>query len=340
MASTVYFFNDVKNIRRGTAEIFKTIGESFPEGKVALKVNFGEEKNTTHVRPEWLMDVTKYIKEPVFVDCNVLYRGQRTRKADHIAVAERHGFGFIPIDILDGEMGEKEIEVPVNVGRTKNAKLGGKVADYSQWVAVTHFKGHIATGFGGCLKNVGMGLGSRAGKMDMHSIVSPYVKTKKCVACGTCVADCPVNAITLGEKAAIDSNKCIGCAHCIAVCPQAAFDVSWDMSEDVNRILMERIAEYARAALKGRRWWFMNFVTDVTWDCDCMAKVQTPFMKDVGILLSKDPVACDQAALDLVKGANSGEDPFQKKLGIDGSHQLEYAEKIGLGVRGYALEPL
>jgi hypothetical protein len=341
MASpVVYFYRDVSDIQKGASEFFRIISKDYGSGRVGLKVHFGEGRNDTFVRPVWLVDVKSFFPEAVFVECNVLYRGHRTVRKSHVAMAHAHGFDYLPVDILDGERGELQAEVPVNVGRTGIARLGGGLLKYDKLVAVSHFKGHVAAGFGGAFKNIGMGLGSRAGKMEMHSIVSPYVKGDRCVACGKCVRDCPVNAISLGTVASIDSGKCIGCAHCISVCPQAAIDIKWNMTHDVNRILMEKIAEYACAALKGRRWWFMNFITGVTFDCDCFDVKQEPFMEDAGILLSRDPVAVDQASLDLVKERNDGVDPFFKRHGVDGAYMLEYAEKIGLGKRKYELKQL
>ena len=340
MASpTVYFYGDVSDLRKGTAKFFKIISKDFGAGKVGLKVHFGEGENTTHVNPEWLLDAKTIFTQPIFVECNVLYRGHRTTRKEHVEMAAKNGFDFLPIDILDGEAGEALIEIPVNVGSTKKAKIGGGIAKYDNLVSIAHFKGHMATGFGGALKNIGMGLGSRAGKMDMHSIISPVVKQDKCVACGTCVNDCPVNAISLGDVASIDSSRCIGCAHCIAVCPQAAIDLKWNMGKAVNNALMEKIVEYAHAVMKGRRWWFMNFITGLTYECDCFNVKQKPFMEDIGIVLSQDPVAADQASLDLVK-ERCGKEPFKEKHGIDGTYILEYAQKTGLGNRGYSLRTL
>jgi len=336
----VYFYGNTTGLREGAARCFREIAKDFGAGKVGLKVHFGEGANTTHVKAEWLLDAKTVFTDPVFVECNVLYRGRRTVRGEHVEMARKHGFDYLPVDILDGERGEAQIEVPVNIGHTKNAKIGAGINGYERLVAVSHFKGHMATGFGGALKNIGMGLGSRAGKMDMHSIVSPVVKADKCVACGTCVRDCPVDAISLGKVASIDSSKCIGCAHCIAVCPRSAIDLRWNMGHDVNRKLMEKIAEYAYAVMAGRRWWFINFITGVTYDCDCFDVDQHPFMEDIGILLSQDPVAIDQASIDLVKGRNKGIDPFMKKHGVDGTHILKYAESIGLGARGYEIREI
>ncbi|MFH1054929.1 MAG: DUF362 domain-containing protein [Candidatus Altiarchaeota archaeon] len=337
MASEVYFYSDVAKLREGTARFFKIAADDFKGGPVGLKVHFGEEGNKTHVKPEWLLDAKTILQTPIFVECNVMYRGHRTTRKDHIETARKHGFGFLPIDILDGETGQSYVDVPVNRGRTVNARLGGGLIEYKKLIAVTHFKGHMAASFGGALKNIGMGLGSRAGKMDMHSIIAPVVHSEKCTLCGTCARDCPVDAFTLGKVASIDSGKCIGCAHCIAICPNAAIDIPWNMTKDVNKILMEKVTEYAYAALSGRSWWFINFITDLTYDCDCMGFDQKPFMQDIGIVLSKDPVAADQASLDLVRERNGGVDPFLEKHKIDGTYMLEYAEKIGLGSRKYRI---
>jgi uncharacterized protein len=339
-SSTVYFWDDISGLDKGAKECFNIIRADIGPGTVGLKVHFGEEGNTTHVRADWLKDAKAIFDHPVFVECNVMYRGTRTKRTDHIETAKNHGFGFLDIDILDGEMGEASIDVPINVGATKSAKLGAGLMKYDKLISVAHFKGHMAAGFGGVLKNIGMGLGSRGGKMDMHSIISPIVRKGKCVACGTCVRDCPADAITLGDLASIDSGKCIGCAHCIAVCPKGAIDIPWNMTKEINKALMEKIAEYALAATRARRWWHMDFITDLTYDCDCMGMVQKPFMKDIGIVLSNDPVACDQAAYDLVRERNKGEDPFLKKHKIDGRYLLEYGEKIGLGRRLYTIEKI
>lgn len=341
MASQVYFYDDVSRIKKGADACFKLVSGDFGGGRVSLKVHFGERGNDTFIKPAWLKGVNDFFDEPVFVDCNVLYRGSRTRRMDHLEVAREHGFGFISVDILDGELGGDSIDVPVDGGDVKVAKLGAGLSAYDKLVSVAHFKGHMACGFGGALKNIGMGLGARAGKLMMHSMASPYVREDKCVACGTCIRECPSDAIEmLHGKARIDADKCIGCVHCIAVCPEKAIDVPWNLSESVNKKLMECIADYAKAALSGRSWWFMNFVTDVTFDCDCLGFKQTPFMDDIGILLSRDPVAADQASLDLVKYRNGGVDPFNKKHGVDGTHILEYAEKHGLGTREYRLEKI
>ncbi len=335
--SAVYFFDDAPKMALGVDKFLGIISRRLGEGKTALKIHFGEEKNTTHIKPEWLHCVKKHIPDATLVDCNVLYRGSRTRKKDHIKTAIEHGFNFMNIDILDGELGEASTEVEVNTKNTKTAKLGAGIVKYKNIVALSHFKGHISTGFGGAIKNMGMGLGSRAGKLEMHAIVSPYVKAEKCVACGVCVRDCPADAITLEGKANINPSKCIGCAHCIAVCPQGAINVPWDLSESVNNKLMENVADYALAATGGRRCWYINFLANITLECDCLAMEQKPFMEDVGVLFSEDPVAIDQASLDLIVERNNGVDPFMAHNKVKSTHILKYGEHVKLGSRDYDL---
>ena len=305
-----------------------------PDDPVGIKVHFGDEGNVTHLSPEWLKGLPSIFKHPVFIECNVLYKSKRSKRETHIALAKEHGFGFLPIDILDGAVGDNKIEVEIDTKNTKRAKLGAGISKYKKCIAITHFKGHMAAGFGGALKNIGMGLGSRAGKLDMHASVSPRVNTKACIACSACAKDCPVKAISVGEFAIIDSKKCIGCAHCIGVCPTGAMTIPWGASP-VER-LMEKIAEYSLALSKGREWRFINFLTNITPECDCMAGKQVPMMKDIGVLYSSDPVAIDQASADLAI-TQYGKDPFKEHHKINWEHTLKYAEEIGLGSRKYEL---
>ncbi|MFC2162165.1 DUF362 domain-containing protein [Candidatus Altiarchaeota archaeon] len=344
MASKVYLYDRVSDLQSGVNRALKLASRELGGGKVGLKVNFGELGCTTHVKPGLFSDINEYFSDPSFVECNVLYRGMRTTACEHQKLARDHGFGFIPCDILDGEKGEDIMEVPLD-GEDEPALLGGGLARYDSLIAVSHFKGHLATGFAGSLKNLGMGLGARPGKLWMHSIVSPNIQQDKCVACGVCIKNCPAAAIdmtqkkllgiTTGKRVDIKSDKCIGCARCITVCPHSAINLPWGFSREVNDRLMERIALYAKAATCGRKWMFMNFVTDITYDCDCHNEAQTPFMADIGIVFGDDIVAVEQASLDLVKEKNGGADPFREKHGIDGAHILEYAEMIGLGSREY-----
>ncbi len=337
MSSRVYFYKNLEDLKHGVNRFFEIISEELGKDNIGLKIHFGERNNDTHIDPELIKDVTKYFNNPKFVECNVLYKGTRTKKSDHIRTAKEHGFDFLDIDILDGELGEDTLEVEIDTENTKKAKLGKGLEKYDKLIGLNHFKGHGATGFGGALKNVGMGLGSRGGKLDMHSSISPHVNKSACTACGICVENCPVEAIQIepGEKAEVNPDVCIGCAMCIAICPTGAMQVPFGGRS--NEKLMEKIAEYTVAALKNREWWYVNFVNNITYYCDCKGNKQKSFMKDIGILMSKDPVAIDKASLDLVIQANDGKDPFLEHNGVDGSYILDYAEKLGLGSKDYEL---
>ncbi|MBW2995582.1 DUF362 domain-containing protein, partial [Candidatus Woesearchaeota archaeon] len=227
--------------------VYKDSGIDFADKKIGVKTHFGEKGNTTFMRPELANIIVEKIKEkngnPDLIECCVLYKSVRARADTHIELAKEHGFDFAPIVICDGDIGDDYIEIPVNKKHFKTIKVGSKINDYPIIVSVTHFKGHAGTGFGGALKNVGMGLGSRAGKLAMHSKVKPIIDEKTCTACEICVANCPVNAITMKKVAELNDDLCIGCAKCIAICPERAVKIPWGGASQEE--LQERVDEYA-----------------------------------------------------------------------------------------------
>ena len=301
---------------------------------VAIKVHFGEKGCTTFVNPEIIKKVYNKIistgRKASLVECNVLYRGERMIASTHMKLAKEHGFDFAPIDILDGELGDKSIEV-------NKCKLGGGIKKYDSMVVISHFKGHEMAGFGGAIKNIGMGLGSRGGKLDMHSKICPSVNSR-CIACGLCIQNCGSDAIiTEDKKAKILPEKCTGCAMCIAVCPNNAVVIPWGGASSTQ--LQERIAEYAKAVdelFKGKMI-YLNVLEKITKNCDCMAINERPIMEDIGFLSGYDSVAIDKASLDLV---NKNSEKFKKINSVDKEFQITYAEKIGLGKKEYHLKTL
>lgn len=321
---------------------FRIINEN---NLVAIKLHFGEEENVGHVSPDFVSSIVKAIKKrqaKVFLtDTNALYKGSRTNTVDHLGLAYRHGFTpdkvGAPVVIADGIKSDEDIEIDIKGDYVKTAYVASAVVKADSVVAVSHFKGHIMTGFGGAMKNLGMGCASRRGKLVQHGGVAPVVTTEKCVSCGACIKICPVEAIKfVSKKAKINPKICIGCASCIAVCPVAAIDVDWPKGADT---IQEKMVEYALAAIKDKKdkCVYFNFAIKITKECDCLAKDDPKICPDAGIFLSTDPVAIDQACADKVN-AISAKDIFKEQHPErDWNKQLEHAQKIGLGNRVYEL---
>ena len=313
--------------------------------QVAVKMHFGEEGNTGFVKPEYLRIVCDRITDKgatsFVADTNTLYKGRRTNSSDHLAIASEHGFTpqaiAARVVIPDDNKAENTIDIPINQRYIQTAKLVRLFVDADAIVGVNHFKGHIMTGFGGALKNLGMGCATRVGKLQQHSDISPVVYEQKCTGCAECEKACPVNAIRLeNHKSVINGLQCIGCATCIAVCPFAAIDVAW---ESGGSTMPEKMIEYALAVMKEKkeRVGFLNFCVKITKECDCLAKDDPRVAPDIGILASADPVSIDKASFDLVNQA-CGRDIFKElHPQRDGNQQLKYAQELGLGSVDYEL---
>ncbi len=338
--SKVYFIrnseNDLKKLGSLARDLLNKIATDNSitfEKKVPIKVHFGEKGNTTFIGAPAFDDIIEYLKqqnvEPCYIETNVLYRGSRTTSQDHIATARNHGFSQIPIVIADGEIGTDYDEVVINKDFFESCRIGKGYGNYKQFIVTSHFKGHVAAGFGGSLKQLAMGFAARSGKMAQHTNINPIVSSGKCIACGLCVEKCDFNAIEIDGAAVIDPEKCVGCAGCIAVCPEGAISNSW---QGVN--FMEKIAEYAYAAARGKENIYISFAHNITQDCDCMGHSMKPLIDHIGVLASTDPVALDAACLDLVQKAAG------KKLFDSGRASLIHAEKIGLGSTSYSLEEI
>ncbi|MDP2401084.1 MAG: DUF362 domain-containing protein, partial [Actinomycetota bacterium] len=205
---------------------------------VAVKLHFGEQGNTGFVQPIFVREVVARVKaaggRPFLTDSNTLYRGQRFNAVDHLECALHNGFSYAtveaPIIIADGLDGREAIDVPIaGFKHFDSVRIGSAAVHADAMVVVTHVKGHEATGFGGALKNVGMGLGCRSAKQRMHADFRPEVTAETCTGCGRCVAWCPVSAIVLGPDrvAAVDYETCYGCGECVAACPYGAIATQW-----------------------------------------------------------------------------------------------------------------
>jgi uncharacterized Fe-S center protein len=288
-----------------------------------------------------------------------LYVGRRKEALEHMDSAYENGFSPFStgchVIIADGLKGTDEAYVPVHNGElVKEAKIGRAIMDADVFISLTHFKGHEMAGFGGAIKNIGMGGGSRAGKMEMHNDGHPKVSAKKCIGCGRCVNICAHGAPSVTDgKAKIDVAKCVGCGRCLGICPMDAISTMYDASLDN---LNKKMAEYAQAICYGRPHFHISLIVDVSPYCDCHGENDAPIVADIGMLASFDPVALDQACVDLVCAAppmpNSvlGEAHAKNAAACEGHDHfhntspdsewkmcLEHAEKIGLGTRQYEL---
>ena len=328
------------------------------EALVAVKLHFGEAGNTAYIRPVFVRKIVDAIKDvggrPFLTDANTLYVGTRSDSVGHLSTAIQNGFAYAvmgaPLIIADGLRGGNETAVTVNLKRFKRVHIASEIVRADAIVSAAHFKGHELSGFGGTIKNLGMGCASRKGKLAQHSTVSPKVTRKRCEGCGDCVEYCPSDAISLvDEKATIDRKKCIGCGECIIICPNEAIKIRWD--QEIPAFL-ENMVEYTAGVLRGKETTatFLNFITQVSPACDCYPHNDAPIVADVGIVASNDPVAIDQASADLVNQAEGfaasalttnfepGEDKFRALYpNVDWEIQLEYAEKLKLGTRAYEL---
>lgn len=329
---------------------------------VAIKIHFGEPGNLAYIRPNFAARLAQVLRKagakPFLTDANTLYSGRRANAVDHLQSAMENGFNPISADcnviIADGLKGTEQVEIPIGGEYCKAPKIGAAVANADVVVSMTHFKGHEQAGFGGALKNLGMGAASVAGKLELHSNSQPKVNEDKCIGCGVCVSHCAHDAIRLDDKrkAKIDYGKCVGCGQCVALCQfDGAVLASWDTSERLNY----KIAEYTKAVIKDKPNFHISFIMNVSPECDCWNHNDAAVVADMGILASFDPVALDQACADMVKAAPAlptdnrlhdghshetmaGQDKFRvMHPDTDWEAGLEHAVKIGIGSRDYDL---
>ena len=322
--SKVYF------LKLGELNKIKNLLPEF-NAPLGVKVHFGERGCDTFVPADYVRQITDLVNEPTFIETSVLYKSPRRTAAGHKEVAHEHGFDWLSIDFLDGEEGDNSLKIKIDGEYFKECYLGEGLEKYKDLLVISHFKGHGGAGFGGALKNLAMGLASRQGKLAMHASIKHNIKKERCVGCGECVSHCPVSAIEFDEsrKAFIRQNKCISCSKCISVCPANAIKIPWGSTG--KKELGERIAEYAYAAQLNKKCFYVNFLINITDDCDCNDRHMDAVTDDIGILASSDPVAIDQASYDLVL------EKFDGFNDCNSDAQLQHAESLGLGNREYEL---
>ena len=344
------------------------IGEVDFEGKfTAIKIHFGEPGNLAYIRPNYAARVVDVVRslggKPFLTDSNTLYSGGRSNAVDHLDAAMENGFNRISahadVIIADGLKGTDYKEVPCGGRYCSSPKIGSAIADADIVISMNHFKGHEQSGFGGALKNLGMGSASVGGKLELHSSSQPCIITENCVGCRICEKYCRHEAVkVVDRKAVIDYSKCVGCGQCVAVCQKSAAVVK---DYDTSEVLNHKIAEYALAVVKDKPAFHISFIMNVSPNCDCWNHNDAAIVPDLGIAASFDPVALDCACSDMVKAApvlggnaisdkdschgddcgchhHKGEDKFHiVHPDTNWEAGVEYGETIGLGSRNYKL---
>ena len=335
------------------------------EGKfVAIKMHFGELGNLGFLRPNYARAVADIVKslggKPFLTDCNTLYPGSRKNALEHLYCAWENGFTPMtvgcPILIGDGLKGTDDVEVPVEGGEyVKAAKIGRAVMDADIFISLSHFKGHEMTGFGGAIKNIGMGCGSRAGKKEQHSNGKPVINADACRGCKRCLHECANNGLHFDEatrKMQVVTENCVGCGRCVGACN---FDAIAFANDAATKELNCRMAEYTKAVIDGRPGFHISLVMDISPNCDCHPENDAPILPDIGMFCSFDPLALDQACVD----ACLRQQPLPGSQLYDNMHKegfcdhhdhfenstpeseyktcLAHAEKIGIGSREYEL---
>ena len=312
---------------------------------VAIKFHVGEKHNTTHVKPELIRKIVDLAKEaggqPFLTETSTLYKGERENAVKHLMHAHRHGFGIeqtgAPFIMADGLTGNAEFEVQIDGELHKSVKVAREVVGADTLIVVSHVTGHIMTGLGACIKNIGMGLASRMGKMREHSAMLPEVIHDKCRYCQKCIQWCPQEAIIeKGGKAFIISEKCIGCGECLAVCRFDAVKYDWNAEPGYTQ---KSMAEHAFGIVKGKpgKCLFINVLVDMTNECDCFNVKQEKCIPDIGILASFDPVAIDKATLDLTAQRHGKTLAELSNPRNDAMIQVGHAARIGMGSLEYEL---
>ncbi len=335
------------------------------DGKfVAIKMHFGELGNISYLRPNYARAIVDLVKslggKPFLTDCNTMYPGSRKNAIEHLECAWQNGFTPLtvgcPIIIGDGLKGTDDVAVPVNGGEyVKEARIGHAIMDADIFISLTHFKGHEQTGFGGTIKNIGMGCGSRAGKTEQHSQGHAHIVEKLCRGCKKCMKECANGGLEFDEdkkKMHVNDDNCVGCGRCLGACN---FDAIQFNDDNANSVLECKMAEYTKAVVDGRPNFHISLVVDVSPNCDCHGENDAPILPNIGMFASFDPLALDQACVDACLAA----DPLPHSQLSDNMARadfhdyhdhfinnrpdsewracLEHAEKIGLGSRDYEL---
>lgn len=323
-------------------------------GSVAIKLHMGELGNIRYIRPVFVREIVDIVRDrggrPFLFETVASYPGERDTKQKYLNTAVKNGFAEAtvgaPVVITDDEDKQEIIPISnrINDCELEQAKVPSLLLESPCILVVSHVKGHDLTGFGGALKNVGMGCVSSETKRAQHFVNMPQFNNSDCDGCGKCIESCPTDAIKLvNETVEREVSECISCGTCLFRCPLHCW--VWPAgSKEKLQVYMAHVASAVLSEYKGRIG-FVNFVQDVVPHCDCAAPSGQPVVQDVGIVFSFDPVAVDKASLDLVDrapiipGSTSVTPPdvLGKMHQTDSLVQLVTAEKLGVGTLKYEM---
>lgn len=322
----VIFFTDKKDLSEAL-DNFNLDG--FRKKEVPIKIHMGEIKNKYFPRPKFVKHVVDTLKhyeiKPFLFDTTVAYKALRHTKIGYKKVASLHGFSKkkMGCNIVIDDKGENiEIE-------NRNFEVADSIINSSHIFALSHVKGHNATGMGGAIKNFGMGGVTKETKKQMHIGSGPIYKKDNCTYCGVCSEVCPFDAIKVKKDSwEINDRKCFGCGVCVENCNQDALEYK---DADLQYVL----ACSAKACVKDKNVLYLNELKRISKNCDCDPFSGPIICPDIGYLLSDDPVAIDKASLDLIHEIKPN--LFKKVNKVNPYKQIEYGEDIGLGVTNYQL---
>ena len=315
-----------------------------PGGSVGIKLHWGEIGNESYLEPVYAREIAGWLTgggyRPFVFDTSVLYSGGRRTAKDALETAARHGFteAFLgcPVVIADGMDGRDVVDLPAGYKHFETVQVADIVSKTDGFVIFSHFKGHLASGFGGAIKNLSMGFASRAQKQRMHADVKPALKEKKCIQCGICVDVCPSGAARMeaGAYPTFDLAACIGCAQCIAQCPELALKILWGGDHEV---FQEKLVETAAAvwrAIAGRTV-LINALIRISAECDCLPGKAEIIAADLGFTGGADPVALDADSVSRV----GAEVIARAHPALNWQVQFAHARAIGFGDAGTSAIP-